>query len=97
MKINEIIDPNAADDAEIAGTTPEGGVILKTKDGTEVTINDPDQRLYRDPRDGVVHVKPQNPNQPQTPNVRKPPNPQASQQFRPGDKIVMDKPQGRSF
>lgn len=96
MKITEIISQDAADDAEIAGTTPEGGVILKTKDGTEVEINDPD-RFYKDPRDGVVHMKGDDPNQPSTPQARTAPNQQKLQKFRPGDKIVMDKPQGRSF
>lgn len=96
MKINEIIDPNAANDAEIAGTTPDGRVIIKTKDGTEITVS-PDQ-LHTDPRDGVVHMRQPDPNQPPTPNIKKPPNPQTAQKFRPGAKIVMDKPQqGRSF
>lgn len=96
MKIYEIISPDAADDAEIAGTTPDGGVVLKTKDGTEIVVNDPEQ-FYKDPRDGAVHMKPSDPNKPKTPQVKTPPNQQQLQKLRPGDKIVVDKPQGRSF
>jgi hypothetical protein len=96
MKIYEIISQDAADDAEVAGTTPEGGVILKTKDGTEVIINDP-SKFYKDPRDGVVHMKQDDPNRPKTPQVKTAPDTKQLQQLRPGDKIVMDKPQGRSF
>jgi hypothetical protein len=96
MKITEIISPDAADGATVAGTTPEGGVVLKTKDGTEIVINDPDQ-FYKDPRDGAVHMKTKDPNQPKTPQVKTPPDSQQLQKLRPGDKIVVDKPQGRSF
>lgn len=96
MKISEIISQDAADDAEISGTTPEGGVILKTKDGTEVTVNDPSM-FYKDPRDGVVHMKAVDPNKPAQPQTAATGNRQQVQKFRPGDKIVMDKPQGRSF
>jgi hypothetical protein len=96
MKIYEILSPDAADDAEVAGTTPEGGVILKTKDGSEVVINDP-SKFYKDPRDGAVHMKQDDPNKPATPQTKTPPDRQQLQKLRPGDKIVMDKPQGRTF
>ena len=103
MKISEVIAPDAIDDAEIAGTTPDGGVIVKTKDGTEIVINDP-SRFYKDPRDGAVHMK-SGDEQPQgysqqgaksnTANQRA-----QTQKLRPGDKVVVDKPTGndnRSF
>jgi hypothetical protein len=96
MKITEVISPDAVDDAEIAGTTPDGGVVIKTKDGTEVVVNDPEQ-FYKDPRDGVVHMKQTDPNRPKQPQARTAPDQQKLQKLRPGDKIVVDKPQGRSF
>lgn len=90
MRINEIISTDAADDAEIAGTTPDGGVVVKTKDGTEIVVKDP-SKFYKDPRDGVVHMKPTDPNRPQQPQIQTPPDRQQLQKLRPGDRIVVDK------
>jgi translation initiation factor IF-1 len=103
MKITEVISQNAFDGAKVSKTTPKGEVVLQTKDGTEITINDP-SKLYKDPKDGKVHLVPDdNKTSPQmrttAPQMKTATSPTQSQaqKMRPGDKVVVDKSQTRSF